>query len=176
MTAASEVKLAYWANGTDANQKPKSSTGSGVAAAFGEAAVSNTIAPVKESIQVTGPKEITLTYDATIVASDINSTNGKSQYTVKIGNTVETIVSISILSSSKSVKFVTTNSMTAASEVKLAYWANGTDANQKPKSSTGSGVCGSFWRSGSVKYDSASKGVDSSNGTKRNNADVMTLL
>ena len=125
MTAASEVKLAYWANGTDANQKPKSSTGSGVAAAFGEAAVSNTIAPVKESIQVTGPKEITLTYDATIVASDINSTNGKSQYTVKIGNTVETIVSISILSSSKSVKFVTTNSMTAASEVKLAYWANG---------------------------------------------------
>ena len=70
--------------GTDANQKPKSSTGSGVAAAFGEAAVSNTIAPVKESIQVTGPKEITLTYDATIVASDINSTNGKSQYTVKL--------------------------------------------------------------------------------------------
>ena len=60
--------------GQTPNQKPKSSTGSGVAAAFGEAAVSNTIAPVKESIQVTGPKEITLTYDATIVASDINST------------------------------------------------------------------------------------------------------
>ena len=91
-----------------------------------------------------------------IVASDINSTNGKSQYTVKIGNTVETIVSISI--SSKSVKFVTTNSMTAASEVKLAYSASGTD-NQKPKSSTGSGFAGDITDQVSKKYDSASRKI-----------------
>ena len=115
LTAASEVKLAYSASGTD-NQKPKSSTGSGFAGDITDQVVKNTIAPVEKSIEVTGTKQITLTYDANISASNINTTNSKAQYSIKIDDgSPQNILSISIVD--KTVVFVIGASMSAASNV-----------------------------------------------------------
>ena len=74
-------------------------------------------APSFTSVSVTGANGFQIVYNETISAPHVNSNNGKDQYTVKIDDSAETIVSISI--SSNTVSFVTTSTITAEKVVKV---------------------------------------------------------
>ena len=52
-------------------------------------------APSFTSVSVTGANGFQIVYNETISAPHVNSNNGKDQYTVKIDDSAETIVSIS---------------------------------------------------------------------------------
>ena len=93
------------------------------------------MSPIKQSIQVASKKEITITYDANIVANDINTTNGKNQFSLQIDNTDSSIAKISI--SNRLVIIETSSIMTAASDVKLGY--SGGISSERIKSSSGTG-------------------------------------
>ena len=140
MTAASDVKLGY--SGGISSERIKSSSGTGYANNFTatDQTITNTLSPVKQSIQVTSKKEITITYDANIVANDINTTNGKNRFSLQIDNTDSSIAKISI--SNRLVIIETSSIMTAASDVKLGY--SGGINSERTKSSSGTGYANNF--------------------------------